>query len=360
MALPPEVDARAMLAEMKNRIAQGPAAALGVPADASGEELRAAFMQLTKRFHPIKFSRFSPEIARDANEVFLALRSTYEAAARGAGYAPRGASPLAGTRGTGAVRAIPTTPAAPGRAPPQDTMRPRPSSKVPVIAAAQGAAARPGTASKAPATSAPPAGSAFTTSAPPARSTAVVRAQTASVAVPTGAAAARARTGSVVPTRQTPASGSAPVRTRTASVAPTPSGGRARRPTLRDAIAEAPRPPDPIPVAPPTRAEPPPPNEELVFADALNQLRHRNWTQARITLHALAVKMPTDKRFRAYLAYARGREAQDAGRLDEARSEFARALSMDPGLSAAQQGLDQIPVEEPKKAGGFFSRLLKK
>jgi hypothetical protein len=55
---------------------------LGVGADPTAGQARAAFLALTKTYHPTKFARFSPNTVRLANEVFLALKSVCEGVGR--------------------------------------------------------------------------------------------------------------------------------------------------------------------------------------------------------------------------------------------------------------------------------------
>ena len=87
-------------------------------------------------------------------------------------------------------------------------------------------------------------------------------------------------------------------------------------------------------------------------------LRRKLWSDARQAFHRLAVAAPTEKRYRAHMHYARGREAQEAGRPDEARSELQRALALDPELFAARRALDDLPPEPDK--GGLLSKLFKR
>lgn len=87
-----EAGARAALADMQDRLARGPLAALGIPASATPEDARAAFLQLTKQYHPVRFGRMATEIQRLANEVFLALRAAHDTVAR---TLRRSSSPIA-------------------------------------------------------------------------------------------------------------------------------------------------------------------------------------------------------------------------------------------------------------------------
>jgi hypothetical protein len=105
-----------------------------------------------------------------------------------------------------------------------------------------------------------------------------------------------------------------------------------------------------------------PGTEEADLESAMHLLRRKQWSEARRTRHALAARNGKEKRYRALLSYARGREAQDANRRDEARTEFARALQLDPDLGPAKAALAQVTDAEPpeRPSGGLLSRLFKK
>src|SRR6266576_2481303 len=87
----------ATLVEMQQRIAKGPHNALGVTHTATHEDVRAAFLSLTKRFHPARFARASSELQKFSNEVFLGIRSAHDTLVSGsslrAGSAKSGAFP---------------------------------------------------------------------------------------------------------------------------------------------------------------------------------------------------------------------------------------------------------------------------
>jgi hypothetical protein len=77
-----EARARSALADMQERLARGPIAALGLTVSSTPEDARAAFLQLTKHFHPVRFGRMATDIQKLANEVFLALRAAHDTVAR--------------------------------------------------------------------------------------------------------------------------------------------------------------------------------------------------------------------------------------------------------------------------------------
>jgi hypothetical protein len=77
-----EARARSTLADMQERLARGPIAALGLTASSTPEDARAAFLQLTKHYHPVRFGRMATDIQKLANEVFLALRAAHDSVAK--------------------------------------------------------------------------------------------------------------------------------------------------------------------------------------------------------------------------------------------------------------------------------------
>jgi hypothetical protein len=68
----------AILRDMQAKLKRSPLEAIGVVAGASAAEVRSAFMELTKQYHPAKFARLDEATVKLANEVFLDLREAYE------------------------------------------------------------------------------------------------------------------------------------------------------------------------------------------------------------------------------------------------------------------------------------------
>jgi curved DNA-binding protein CbpA len=77
----------------------GPAAALGIPEDASAEDVRARFLAVVKLYHPNRFARRPADVIRLANEVFLLLRRAYERLAEPTPGASSNAAPAGATAG---------------------------------------------------------------------------------------------------------------------------------------------------------------------------------------------------------------------------------------------------------------------
>jgi len=82
---------------MQSRISRGPTVTLGLDdSGATPEAVRAAFLTLTKQFHPARFGRLSLDIQRMSNEVFLGIKAAHDAMLRALGASPRpgGAVPM--------------------------------------------------------------------------------------------------------------------------------------------------------------------------------------------------------------------------------------------------------------------------
>ena len=299
-----------MLAEMQARLARSPHDALGIRDGAAGPaEVRTAFLELTKTYHPAKYARMSTDIQRLANEVFLALRSAHDQLARPKAAVPRQTGPIpalgAGKPAAPTNGASPRAPTAPAagmaRAPVQATTTPRTNVPPPPSAAINAPTQRgPGL---------PPPPS-------PALSAGTQRGPGVSQQMP------------AVPPR--PAHSPMP-RTAAPLRRPTPVGGVPAVPAtgVRPSLTQ------PTPVA----ATKPSSEPELVGVYDLLQKGH--WEQARTTLNALIALQPRP-RYHALVAYSLGREAQLARRIDEARVELQNALEIDPELQLAKTALGEL------------------
>ena len=114
----------------------------------------------------------------------------------------------------------------------------------------------------------------------------------------------------------------------------------ARPATPPSAPAAAP-PPDPAARTGPV-TNPPTPDERLELQRALDLMTAKSWSEARQAMTALAARVPMSKQYRALLCYTRGREAQAAGKGEEAAMELQRALQLDPELSLAKSALADL------------------
>jgi hypothetical protein len=117
---------RALVSEAESLKKLNPFLVLGVGYEATDAEVRAAFGQLTKRYHPDRFARYeSAELRQVSAEIFILIRDAYrrlgDAAARSQLLQSLGKS-------TPAPRAVPAPPRETQAVPP-----PRPSLRAPVL-----------------------------------------------------------------------------------------------------------------------------------------------------------------------------------------------------------------------------------
>ncbi|MDB4954374.1 MAG: hypothetical protein JWO36_1943 [Myxococcales bacterium] len=290
MAGDDEAQVRATLIEMQQRISKGPYNALGVTNTATHEQVRSAFLQLTKRFHPARFARLSADLQKFSNEVFLGLRSAHDTLVNGSslrsGASRSGAFPTVQAEGTGGTRSV-TSAMPPIQRPPA----PRAAGTMP-------ASTRQPTPDPPIKPAAPPAPRTPPQQTLPQRTTQPIPRPPTVAAKP------------VLPAR------------------PTGAMDAINPPTLRYGEQHK---------APGQAFD-----ERGALEHAVELITAKNWLGARQALHALAARVPQSKQYRALLCYTRGREAQIANRGDEATLEFQRALQLDPDLAAAKEALAEI------------------
>jgi len=437
---------------MQLRISQGPTSALGIGEVVKPEEVRAAFLGLTKQFHPARFGRLSPDLQKLANEVFLGIKAAHDhmlkvlgssttAARGGSSAAPRsGGIPVVGEgtnrtptpspRGTQSMPKLD-----PGTSPPHRASTPTgrpitPPTGVPVIRATtpSGQVPRPtGSIPSQHRPTTPPVGQPTTsrtlTPIPPGTQPGVMppgQAAQQGVRQPTPGGGTQPLSRApvppgtqpgVAPTNPGPPGANPPaqsnrmmrVRTSTGSMINMPSNqvpgarpptlrpgqtsplapGAARPPTLKPGetsplvptrpatlkpgetsplaptrpvtlkpgetspLAPPTSPPRPVDYNPPTArtgasAGTPAFDEDGAFREATALMERKDWTGARQALHALAPKVPQSKTYRAWLCYARGREAYLQGQTEAAIVEMQRALQLEPDLAHAKHALAEL------------------
>ncbi|MGE0548189.1 MAG: hypothetical protein AB7O24_10980 [Kofleriaceae bacterium] len=287
MAGTDEARARQVLGDMLERLNRGPHEALGVSFEATQSDIRSAFLALTKQYHPARFARMSSEVQRLANEVFLALRIAHDQLLKPAAKAPQ------------PPRTATPQPGAP--------LRPRPSQPPATV--------RAGTV---PGTTPPP------------------NLKPASSELSRAASADRSARSSSRPPPE-PIRPPAPAIDRVARTSRPPDVA-----PIADASGRFPRAPTATPAAPTatTSAAAGPNDREL--AGVLDQLQRGQFEPAQRTLAALAARSPGSAKYKALIAYGKGREAQLARRVDEARVELQQALQLDPDLQLAKTALAEL------------------
>lgn len=298
----PEASALALLLDMQSKLAVGPHAALGLPTHATASDIRSAFLQLTKIFHPARFGRMTVEIQRLSNEVFLALRAAHDQIAKPQ-TKPSGRTgsttgiPMTKQPGTTRPFGVPVTPTT--------NTGTRPPAGKPAIASGSGAM-------------------------PPHRTTQQLPTMANSSSAPTAVPPAGAKPPTKPPTQ-------AP---------PTPSQAQTRpsQPTIRfPASAKA------NPTAPPapTSARPAASSSTGAALDPelaliIQLMGMGQWDAAQAAIDALATKNPQNKRYAALACYARGRRAQLEGNLRIAQIELNDALKLDPDLDVAKSAFAEL------------------
>ncbi len=327
------------------RLSQGPHVALGVAEISTPEQVRTAFLELTKQYHPAKFGRLSPEVQKMSNEVFLGIKTAHEQLMRTSGSSSR---PRAvGTHHSGGVPVA--------HADPTGSSSIRQSGQVPTVrATGQLPPLRSGAFT--PPTQPPQPSSAFNPGTQPpgrARVSSQPSQPVARVTPAMGVPVQRSPSTSA-PVRNTPPAGITVPRTQTPSRPPLT---RPVTPTARP-VTPTGRPVTPTSSAPRTPADPgtlrysgtptqpqrtaPVFDERTALNEALTLLNRREWTAGRQALHALAARVPQSRQYRALLCYARGQEAFAAGKPDDAAMEYQRALQLDPELLQAKQALAEL------------------
>lgn len=99
------------------------------------------------------------------------------------------------------------------------------------------------------------------------------------------------------------------------------------------------------------------------FDSARNDLRSGRLEKARELFRALLAESPTDKQYRTYLHYTLGREHHAAGRDESAKSEYERALAIDPRFEPAQKSLSLLGGQDKdggEDRGGLISRWFRR
>jgi hypothetical protein len=314
-----EARARATLVDMQRRLARGPEDAFGLDRAATPESVRAAFLALTKQFHPARFGRLPTELQRLSNEVFLGIKSAHETLLRSLGVParPRGSS-LHRTDQSGAMPVV----TAEGSS--KVTMK-IPTGQHPHVRAV--GTQQPVNNPTIPRTLTPHRTARTTTPGRgvPAVPRTMTPAQTSSPAIPRTLTPHRVPSPTV---RRTPPP----------AARPTPPHGApsTHRPGIPPNVSfRAPTPQTPESPARDAGAVPPTFDDRKEEARARALLSARNWVAARQVLHGLVAHDQTSKHYRALLHYARGLEAQANGKGEDAAMELLRALELDPTLTEA-------------------------
>jgi hypothetical protein len=320
-----EAQARAALTTMLERLAKGPFVTLGIDPSATAEDVRQAFLTLTKRYHPAKFARMSGELQRQANEVFLQIRGAHDTIARSL---PKASKRTPVMRHVTPSQGLPLEPAGTGRSTPPRGLT-MPNARAPSAPLARPPVARP------PQPGAP------------------IRPQVAHGTeprprTPSNGAPERPTPNPLRPTHNNDASSSRIVADPKAAPSRLGSGPR-------PIVQPPPRAPTPAfgvrtpPVTPPkpqkTQQVPivtPQVDETAELAAGQELMRRGEWRAARVTLQALANKVSASRYYRAMLAYAKAKETPTDRLVDEAIAELERFVQTEPSNAMAKAALSDL------------------
>ncbi|TMQ02543.1 MAG: hypothetical protein E6J90_23360 [Deltaproteobacteria bacterium] len=331
---------KALVSEAESLKKLNPFLVLGLGYEAGDADVRAAFGELTKRYHPDRFARYeSPELRQVAAEIFILIRDAYrrlgDAAARAQVLASLG-------KAAPAPRAVPGPPRPPGSVPP-----PRLTQRVPVV--------------------------------PPVPPAAVATVPVATATVPMPTAAVRP------PAVATPSAG-VPVAPAVPALPPVPRSPDARRaPRRRPASEPSPSPSSPppstahtpvVPAAPvPASGSMPAatadrrhassqpqastvdPAELAALEDLVDQAR---LDEALAGYRLLGKRHATDRNVRAGVELCEGLLALAARDRLEAAQRFESALEIDPSNERAARELAEMRRQATNERKGLLSRLMGK
>jgi hypothetical protein len=280
-----------------------------VSVHASPADIRSAFLQLTKTFHPAKFARMSSQIQKLSNEVFLSLRAAHEQIVNAK---PPPAKPSGRQQSTTNIP-ITKQPA---------TTRPFGvpiTGSQPVVPAT-----RPGV----PGTGRMPA-EAKPVERQPTQPLPTVPKQPLSANPPGPAGPA---------VRPTPAPASVQIKPTTPTTSrPSQPGGTIRFPTVaKTPTAQS------APIAAPDRSSSSGQALDPALAAILQLMGMGQWDAAQAAVDSLATKNPQNKKYAALAAYARGRRAQLEGNLRIAQIELNDAMTLDPDLDVAKSAFAEL------------------
>jgi hypothetical protein len=351
---------KALVSEAESLKKLNPFLVLGVGYEASDGDVRAAFGELTKRYHPDRFARYeSAELRQVAAEIFILIRDAY----RRLGDTNSRVQLLASLgKPAPAPRAVPAPPRVTQAVPPPrmtqrvPALGATPTSGVPTVATAgsTGPTAAPGSPAPGSAPTAiltPPIASPVATGTPPAPSVAIVPSAPRPPTTPPATQVPRSASASAAsaPPRQAttppatkPAQPSAPP----GRVAPKrPFEPAAASPSGRSAV-------NPLPAAP--AAEPPDSSalEELIDQGKLDE--------ALAGYKLMAKRYPQDRLVRAGVELCEGLRALTARDRLEAAQRFEAALEIDPSNERAARELAEMRRQATNERKGLLSRLMGK
>jgi hypothetical protein len=344
---------RALEAEAESLRKLNPILVLGVGYETTDADVRAAFGELTKRYHPDRFVRYqSQKLRQIAAEIFILIRDAYRrladekgrqqvlaalgtkapakpapAARSSGGYAavqpppaavvpPRGSAPAAPPRGPGGARSVAVPPVQPPRAP---TTNDVPTAHTPYDAPTNPSAAS--------------------------AELAHTELAKAELAIPHEGRPATPARGTPVTTPVGPPPSAVVTDKLSASSAPPPIQA-APASSQRRAVA---------PTAAPTTT-----TDGVDTSAAETLIDDGKLDEAIAAYRSLAKKHPTDKGLRAGVELVEGLKALVARDRMEAAQRFESALELDPSNERAARELAEMRRQATNERKGLLSRLMGK
>lgn len=333
---------KALVSEAESLKKLNPFLVLGIGYEATDGEVRAAFGELTKRYHPDRFARYeSTDLRQVAAEIFILIRDAY----RKLGDETGRAQALASLGRSAAPRPVALRPGTPPPVPPP----PKPRTTGPIAVPMEPPpVARPPT-GQLPRIHPVPPGPA---SAPPGPRPPTTAAD-GSGGLPRGSVPGN----TPLPRLPTPAGGMSRI-TPPAGVPVIPAPSRSQ------AIPTIPMPSAPPPVQTdrrPMTSPPPPILTEVSDGSPLEQLLDEGKLDEAVAAYkVMSKKHPQDRTFRAGIELCEGlRALQNRDRL-EAAQRFEAALEIDPSNERAARELADMRRQATNERKGLLSRLMGK
>ncbi len=340
---------RALMSEADSLRKLNPFLVLGLGYEATDADVRAAFGELTKRYHPDRFARYqSTELRQVAAEIFILIRDAYrklgDEAARAQVLASLGrqtrATPRAATQGAGpppiprSTQKIPTKDDSPSGGSPRVIT---PPVGVPIVGAQH---PRPQTS---PAQRVPP-------QTPPRESEPVIARPATPLPVTDHRSGPIPRAPQPVVDQR-----SGPVRVPTANPASAPTR------VIDQRSGPVRMPPPPINTERKPVMSSPPVLSEATDATALDELLDSgNIDGALAAYKVMAKKFPQDRAYRAGIELCEGFRAAAARDRLEAAQRFEAALEIDPSNERAARELAEMRRLATNERKGLLSRLMGK
>ena len=354
---------KALLAEAESLKKLNPFLVLGIGYEATDSDVRAAFGELTKRYHPDLFARYeSTQLRQTAAEIFILIRDAYrklgDETGRAQALTSLGRPPAAPRAVPLRAPTPPPIPVGPPRLPAQRAaasapVGPPPEAKIPPSRPPANDPPRPLTDH---AVTARPGEVQLPAATPPAPAARPATEASSSRPIPTPTVPMPP--GQAFPAAQ-PRPASQPIkRLPTEPAAPSQP---IRRAQSEPSVAQ-PQPPPPHQTdRKPINASPPPVLTEVSDGSPLEDLLDQGKLDDALAAYkVMAKKHPADRTFRAGIELCEGLRALGARDRLEAAQRFEAALEIDPSNERAARELAEMRRQATNERKGLLTRLMGK